>query len=85
MPALASRRPRKAGDRLMIRRQLLLVRHRWMLYSPRARTAPSGTRRDRSHVSHEQLAGYDANARDLPGGHNVMVENPSAVWDWMSI
>jgi pimeloyl-ACP methyl ester carboxylesterase len=35
-------------------------------------------------VSHEQLAVYDANARDLPGGHNVMVENPSAVWDWMT-
>ena len=35
-------------------------------------------------VSHDQLAVYDANARDLPGGHNVMVENPSAVWDWMT-
>jgi pimeloyl-ACP methyl ester carboxylesterase len=35
-------------------------------------------------VSREQLAVYDANARDLPGGHNVMVENPSAVWDWMT-
>ncbi len=23
------------------------------------------------------------NARDLPGGHNVMVENPGAVWDWI--
>lgn len=36
-------------------------------------------------VSHEQLAVYDANARDLPDGHNVMVENPSAVWDWMKL
>jgi pimeloyl-ACP methyl ester carboxylesterase len=36
-------------------------------------------------VTHEQLAIYDANARDLPGGHNVMVENPTAVLDWMSI
>ncbi len=36
-------------------------------------------------VSCEQLAIYDPNARDLPGGHNVMVENPSAVWDWMKL
>jgi len=35
-------------------------------------------------VSHAQLAVYDAKARDLPGGHNVMVENPAAVWDWMT-
>ncbi|HVU21988.1 MAG TPA: alpha/beta fold hydrolase [Rhizomicrobium sp.] len=36
-------------------------------------------------VSREQLAVYDADARDLPGGHNVMVENPAAVWDWMNL
>lgn len=35
-------------------------------------------------VSRAQLAVYDPNACDLPGGHNVMVENPSAVWDWMT-
>jgi pimeloyl-ACP methyl ester carboxylesterase len=35
-------------------------------------------------VSHKQLEVYDAKARDLPGGHNVMVENPSSVWDWMT-
>jgi hypothetical protein len=35
-------------------------------------------------VSHAQLAVFDAYARDLPGGHNVMVENPSGVWDWMT-
>jgi pimeloyl-ACP methyl ester carboxylesterase len=35
-------------------------------------------------VSLEQLEVQDADARDLPGGHNVMVENPSAVWDWMT-
>jgi pimeloyl-ACP methyl ester carboxylesterase len=34
-------------------------------------------------VSLAQLAIYDANARDLPGGHNVMAENPGAVWDWV--
>ena len=34
-------------------------------------------------ISLAQLAIYDANARDLPGGHNVMVENPGAVWDWI--
>ena len=34
-------------------------------------------------VTHEQLAVYDAGARDLPGGHNAMVENPGAVWDWI--
>lgn len=34
-------------------------------------------------VSLEQLATYDPGARDLPGGHNVMVENPDAVWDWI--
>lgn len=36
-------------------------------------------------VTHGQLAVYDANARDLPGGHNVMVEDPVAVWDWMNL
>lgn len=34
-------------------------------------------------ISLAQLAMYDANARDLPGGHNVMVENPRAVRDWV--
>ncbi len=34
-------------------------------------------------ISHEQLAIHDSGARDLPGGHNVMVENPGAVWDWI--
>ena len=34
-------------------------------------------------VSRDQLAVYDPHARDLPGGHNVMVENPAAVWDWV--
>ena len=34
-------------------------------------------------VSHDQLAMYDSGARDLPGGHNAMVENPGAVWDWI--
>jgi pimeloyl-ACP methyl ester carboxylesterase len=34
-------------------------------------------------VSHAQLAIYDQDARDLPGGHYVMVENPAAVWDWI--
>lgn len=34
-------------------------------------------------VSHPQLANYDTNARDLSGGHNVMVENPSVVWGWI--
>jgi pimeloyl-ACP methyl ester carboxylesterase len=34
-------------------------------------------------ISRDQLAVYDHDARDLPGGHNVMVENPNAVWDWI--
>jgi pimeloyl-ACP methyl ester carboxylesterase len=34
-------------------------------------------------VTREQLVAYDSDARDLPGGHNVMVENPGAVWDWI--
>jgi pimeloyl-ACP methyl ester carboxylesterase len=34
-------------------------------------------------VSQAQLALYGSHARDLPGGHNVMVENPAAVWDWI--
>jgi pimeloyl-ACP methyl ester carboxylesterase len=34
-------------------------------------------------VTHEQLASFDTDAADLPGGHNVMVENPGAVWDWI--
>ncbi|HEY8948397.1 MAG TPA: alpha/beta hydrolase [Rhizomicrobium sp.] len=35
-------------------------------------------------VTRAQMAEYDSDARSLPGGHNVMVENPKAVWDWMS-
>jgi surfactin synthase thioesterase subunit len=34
-------------------------------------------------ISRDQLAIYDHDTRDLPGGHNVMVENPGAVWDWI--
>ncbi len=34
-------------------------------------------------VTREQLLTYDAKARDLPGGHNAMVESPGAVWDWI--
>jgi pimeloyl-ACP methyl ester carboxylesterase len=34
-------------------------------------------------VTREQLAAFDADAADLRGGHNVMVENPGAVWDWL--
>lgn len=34
-------------------------------------------------VTHDQLAAYDSDASDLRGGHNVMVENPTAVWDWI--
>ena len=31
----------------------------------------------------DQLAAFDPRACDLPGGHNVMVENPNAVWQWL--
>lgn len=34
-------------------------------------------------VTREQMAEYDSDARSLPGGHNAMVENPQAVWDWI--
>jgi pimeloyl-ACP methyl ester carboxylesterase len=34
-------------------------------------------------VTREQMAAFDSGARNLPGGHNAMVENPKAVWDWM--
>lgn len=34
-------------------------------------------------VSHAQIVVYDPKARDLSGGHNVMVENPAAVWEWI--
>jgi pimeloyl-ACP methyl ester carboxylesterase len=34
-------------------------------------------------VTREQLAAYDPNAWSLVGGHNVMVENPQAVWAWI--
>jgi len=30
-----------------------------------------------------QLARYDAAAQSLSGGHNIMMENPAAVWDWL--
>lgn len=34
-------------------------------------------------VDSEQLRVYDPTATALPGGHNVMVENPIAVWRWI--
>ncbi len=34
-------------------------------------------------VTLEQLKAFDPQARDLSGGHNAMVENPGAVWDWI--
>jgi pimeloyl-ACP methyl ester carboxylesterase len=34
-------------------------------------------------VTREQMTVYDADARALPGGHNAMVENANAVWDWI--
>jgi pimeloyl-ACP methyl ester carboxylesterase len=34
-------------------------------------------------VSSEQLALYDRYAHQISGGHNTMVENPTAVWDWL--
>ena len=34
-------------------------------------------------VSREQLAVYDRHAHQIAAGHNAMVENPSAVWDWI--
>jgi pimeloyl-ACP methyl ester carboxylesterase len=34
-------------------------------------------------VTLDQLAAYDSDARNLPGGHNAMVENPTAVWTWI--
>jgi len=34
-------------------------------------------------VSREQLAAYDPYAHQIAGGHNAMVENPAAVWDWI--
>jgi pimeloyl-ACP methyl ester carboxylesterase len=34
-------------------------------------------------VSREQLAVYDRHAHQIAGGHNTMVENPAAVWDWI--
>lgn len=35
-------------------------------------------------VTRDEMAVYDPDARSLPGGHNAMVENPKAVWDWIS-
>jgi pimeloyl-ACP methyl ester carboxylesterase len=35
-------------------------------------------------VPREQLAVYDPYAHQIAGGHNVMVENPAAVWDWIA-
>jgi pimeloyl-ACP methyl ester carboxylesterase len=34
-------------------------------------------------VTLDQLRVFDPNAVDLPGGHNAMVENADAVWDWI--
>ncbi|MGD0143880.1 MAG: hypothetical protein ABSC92_12030 [Rhizomicrobium sp.] len=34
-------------------------------------------------VTRDQLREYDPQAPDLPGGHNAMVENASAIWDWV--
>jgi len=34
-------------------------------------------------VSREQLAVYDRDAHQIAAGHTAMVENPSAVWDWV--
>jgi pimeloyl-ACP methyl ester carboxylesterase len=34
-------------------------------------------------VSREQLAVYDRHAHQIAGGHNAMVENPTAIWDWI--
>jgi pimeloyl-ACP methyl ester carboxylesterase len=34
-------------------------------------------------VTLDQLRVCDPRAIDLPGGHNVMVENANAVWDWI--
>jgi len=34
-------------------------------------------------VTLSELAEYDRQACNLPGGHNAMVENPGAVWDWV--
>ena len=36
-------------------------------------------------VTRPQLQAFDAGATDLPGsGHNAMVENPAAVWNWIT-
>jgi pimeloyl-ACP methyl ester carboxylesterase len=35
-------------------------------------------------VSREQLAVYDRYAHQIAGGHNAMIENPAAVWDWIA-
>ncbi len=41
-------------------------------------------RGERDHmVTLDQLRAYDPQARDLPGGHNAMVGDPGAVWDWI--
>lgn len=34
-------------------------------------------------VSREQLAVYDRDAHQIAAGHNAVVENPTAVWDWI--
>ena len=34
-------------------------------------------------VTHAQLTQYDPAARDIPGGHNAMVEHPRGVRDWI--
>lgn len=35
-------------------------------------------------VTLEQLRDYDKDAVNIAGGHNVMVENPEAVWAWLA-
>lgn len=35
-------------------------------------------------VTREQLLEFDSRAADISGGHNVMVENPAAVWQWLA-
>ncbi|MGJ7509665.1 alpha/beta fold hydrolase [Variovorax sp. GT1P44] len=44
-----------------------------------------GRGRDDALVTTEQLRGLDPEASDLgPHGHNVMVEAPGRVWDWLA-
>jgi len=44
-----------------------------------------GRGRDDALVTMEQTRALDPDARDLgPHGHNVMIEAPEAVWDWVA-